>query len=153
MAAWRRVNRRSTGPADELGHRVAAAMMVPGERRDRLFDGVFVPDDTSQPLGRYENAMVLAYEADGIAKKIKVAVKSGELPKARPAELVEKALEIGLITSDEAELMARAEAARNDAIQVDDFDVEDYFRSAIGVDYNGDGAISEATASMAVREN
>ena len=153
VAAWSRFNRLSSGPSDELGHKVAAAMMVPGEQRDRLFDGVFVPDDTSHPLGRYENAMVLAYEADGIAKKIKVAVKSGELPKARPAELVEKALEIGLITSDEAELMARAEAARNDAIQVDDFDVEDYFRSAIGVDYNGDGAISEATASMAVHEN
>ena len=153
VAAWSRFNRLSSGPSDELGHLVAAAMMVPGEQRDRLFSGVFAPDDTSHPLGRYENAMVLAYEADGVAKKIKAAVKRGELPKARPAELVGKALEAGLITSDEAELMTRAEAARNDAIQVDDFDVEDYFRSAIGEDYNGDGAISEATASMTARLN
>ena len=128
-------------------------MMVPGEQRDRLFGGVFVPDDTSHPLGRYENAMVLAYKADGIAKKINAGVKSGVLPKERPAELVGKALEAGLITSDEAEMMSRAEAARNDAIQVDDFDVEDYFRGAIGVDHNGDGALADVTAALSTREN
>jgi len=153
VAAWSRFNRLSSGPSDKLSHKVAAAMLVPGEQRNRLFDGVYVPDDAEHPLGRYENAMTLVYEAEGVVKKIKAAVKSGELPKARPAELVGKAQEVGLISSDEAELMARAEAARNDTIQVDDFDVEDYFRSAIGVDPNGDGALADATAALSAREN
>jgi len=34
-----------------------------------------------------------------------------------------------------------------------DFDVEDYFRSAIGVDHIGDGALADATAALSAREN
>ncbi|MDX1439929.1 MAG: acyl-CoA dehydrogenase [Rubricoccaceae bacterium] len=153
VAAWSRLNRLSSGPSDQLAHKVAAAMQVPGEQRSRLFDGIFVPADSEHPLGRYEHAMALAHEADEIAGRIRGAVKTGELPRARPAELVEKAVETGLISSEEAELIARAEAARSDAIQVDAFDVEAYFRSAVGLDHNGDGATSNASASMAIRRN
>ncbi len=153
VAAWSRFNRLSAGPSDELSHKVAAAMLVPGEQRNRLFDGIFVPDDAQHPLGRYENAMTLAHQSDEIAKRIKAAVRSGELKMARPLALVQSALEASLITAEEADLMARSEAASYDAIQVDSFDVEEYFRAAVGVDHNGDGAVSEATASMAKREN
>ena len=54
------------------------------------------------------------------------AVKAGQLPKDRPAKLVMKAAEAGIITGDEAALIQKAEAARWDAIQVDSFTQEEY---------------------------
>ncbi|MDX1420367.1 MAG: acyl-CoA dehydrogenase [Rubricoccaceae bacterium] len=129
LAAWSRLNRLSGGPSDALGHRVAAAMQVPGAQRDRLFGGVFVPD-AEQPRGRLEHAMRLAYEASGVEKTIKDAIRRGELARAHPAALVPAAVEAGVITPEEAALLRRAEAARSDAIQVDAFTLEEYMQTA-----------------------
>src|SRR5690606_36588746 len=131
VAAWSRLNRLSSGPSDGLGHRVAAAMQVPGAQRDRLFGGIFVPEDAEHPLGRLEGAMRLASDAAGVERKVRDAVKAKQLPRPHPAALVQKAVEAGVITPDEAQLLQRAEAARTDAIQVDSFDNEDYFRAAV----------------------
>jgi acyl-CoA dehydrogenase len=145
VAAWSRLDRLSAGPSDDLGHEVATAMLTPSPQRDRLFDGVFVPDDVTRPLGRLENAMRLVYEAGDVERKIREAVKRKALPKAHPAVLVARAVEAGVITPEEAALLARAEAARADAIAVDAFDVEDYFRSAVDPDaFHGDGAATHA---------
>ncbi|NNF57340.1 MAG: acyl-CoA dehydrogenase [Rhodothermaceae bacterium] len=131
LAAWSRFNRLSAFPSDNVGHKVAAAMQVPGAQRERLFGGVFVSDDPTTPGGRLEHAFRLAYEAESVASKIKAAIKRRELPRAHPSTLIPQAVESGILSSDEAALLQRAEEARNDAIQVDAFDVEDYFRSAV----------------------
>lgn len=153
VAAWSRFNRLSSGPSDELGHKVASAMQEAGEQRDRLFSGVFVPEDVEHPLGRYEHTLLLVQQADEINRTLRAAVKRGELPKASPAVILEKALESGLISTAEAELVTRAEVARNDAIQVDAFDIENYFRTAMGSSHSGDGSVSEASAAMAIHTN
>ncbi|HIG75616.1 MAG TPA: acyl-CoA dehydrogenase [Bacteroidetes bacterium] len=146
LAAWSRFNRLSAEPSDRLGHTVAAAMQVPGEQRDRLFGGVFTSMDPNHTLGRFESAMQIAYEAEGVVRKVKDAIRSRQLPKAHPATLIPQAVEAGIITAAEADLLQRAEAARNDAIQVDAFDNEDYFASAVDPDRarpvqsQGDGA-------------
>jgi len=159
VAAWSRLNRLSAGPSDGLGHRVAAAMQVPGAQRDRLFSGVFVPEDRERPLGRLEHAMRLAYAAAGVERKLRDAVKSKQLPKAHPAALVAKAVEAGVVTPEEARLLQQAEAARADAIQVDAFDVADYFRSAVDPEatapaptaapMGGDGAAGKEAGAVA----
>ena len=69
--------------------------------------------------------------ADRIAAKIKAAVKDKRLPKGRPAALVEAAVEAGVLTADEAEQVAAAEAARRDAIEVDCFTLEEYLQSSV----------------------
>lgn len=131
LAVWSRLNRISGEPSDRVGGRVAALMQVPGEQRDRLFGGVFVSDDPTTAGGRFEHAMVLAYQAEGVVTKVKDAVKAKRLPKANPAVLVAQAVEAGVITADEADLLRRAEEARNDAVQVDSFTTEEYFASAV----------------------
>ena len=50
--------------------------------------------------------------------------------KAAPAAMVAEALEKRIVTAEEAELLRSAEEARNDAIQVDSFDLEEYLRGA-----------------------
>ncbi|MEZ4765203.1 MAG: acyl-CoA dehydrogenase domain-containing protein [Calditrichia bacterium] len=44
-------------------------LQSPGEQRDRLTNGVFVPDDVQQALGRLENAFRLAVDSEPILKK------------------------------------------------------------------------------------
>ena len=103
-------------------------MQTPGKQRDRMAEGAYIPKDKEEALGRFENAFALAVQGDAVAKKIYKAVKAKQLPKDRPAKLVPKAVEAGIITADEAQVIQQAEAARWDAIQVDSFDLDDYKR-------------------------
>ncbi len=126
LALWSRINPIGTMPNDKLGHKVAHSLQVPGDQRDRLFDGLYVPADEEEAVGRIENAFKLSYEADQIVVRINHAIKSKKLPKGKPMTMIEKAVEAGIITKDEANLINRAEEARDDAIQVDHFSLTEY---------------------------
>ncbi len=143
-AWWSRLNRLSTPPSDRLGHRVAQLMLTPGEQRERMTAGMYVPSDPNEALGRLERAFRLAYQEDELLRKIYAAVKRGELPRARPEQLVRQAVEKGIITAEEAGLIQEAEAARWDAIQVDAFTLEEYrhYYNAppAGIEAAGDGS-------------
>jgi len=132
VALWSRLNPVGSGPRDELGHGIARVLQTPGRARDALTRGLFVPSDPEHPLGRLENAFRLCVEADGVARRIRAAVKAGTLPRKRPEHLIEPALEAGILTPEEADLMRRAEAARDDLIQVDSFTLEEYLATAAG---------------------
>jgi acyl-CoA dehydrogenase len=125
---WSRMNALGSMPSDDLGQVVAKRMQIPGEQRRRLTEGIYAPEDKTQAFGRLENAFRLSVEGDAVASKIYRAVKAGQLPKGRPAVLVPKAVEAGIITADEARVIEEAEAARWDAIQVDAFLIDDYKR-------------------------
>ena len=140
VAWWSRLNALSPMPSDHIGHRVAQAIQTPGPQRDRLFGGLFQGDDPTSGRGRLEHAFLVCSEAEGVAAKIKDAVRKRQLPRAHPAALVEKAVAEGVITREEAALVQRAEAARADAIMVDDFSTEEYFRTAADLPATGDGA-------------
>ena len=101
-------------------------MMTPGELRDSLTWAVHLSPDPRDALMIYENTLELVTKAAAIYKKIYKAVKAKKLPRGKPQLLVDKALEAGIITADEAKLAKDAEAARNDAIQVDSFDVDTF---------------------------
>jgi acyl-CoA dehydrogenase len=145
-AWWSRINSISNGPSDRVGHEVARLMQTPGEQRQRLTAGIYVPDDVNEALGRLENAFRLAYEGDKVARAISKAIKAKKLPKDRPENLIDQAAEAGVITYDEASILRQSEAARNDAIQVDSFTLEEYMRGAVKPDAMpaGDGATIEA---------
>ena len=147
IALWSRLNPLSNGPTDEMGHAVAKLMQTPGEQRRRLSKGIYAPEKLDEPFGRLENAFRLAYEGDHVARTISKAVKAKKLPKARPSELLDSALNAGIITPEEAQTVRDSEAARQDAIQVDSFTLEEYNRGAIhpGDTPAGDGAAVEAT--------
>lgn len=130
IGLWSRLNSMGSGPSDALSHKVAQALQVPGEQRDRMSDGMYLPTDVDSAVGRLEHAFLLCVEAEGVAKKIKAAVKAKKLPKKAPAALVEEALKQGVIASAEADLVRRAEAARDDAIAVDSFTLNEYLETS-----------------------
>ncbi|MFN3596938.1 MAG: acyl-CoA dehydrogenase [Rubricoccaceae bacterium] len=156
IAAWSRLNRLSGYPSDRTGHKVAQAMQVPGAQRDRLTEGMFVPSDADEALGRLERAMRLAHEAEAVERKLKSAVRAGTLPRRlAPKELAAQALAKGVLSAEEVQLLRDAHAAREDAMQVDSFSLEEYLRSAVETLVAGDGATGRAAgdgASQSVAE-
>lgn len=133
MLWWSRINPIGSMPSDKLGSQVARAMQIPGAHRDRLTDGVYLPDpsDMNEPLSVLEHAFRLSVQSETVARKIRDGVKSGRLPKDIPSRLVSKAVEAGVITREEADLVAKTEKARNEAVAVDSFTMEEYKQTAI----------------------
>lgn len=127
---WSRLNPIGAMPSDYLGSKVARTLLTPGAQRDALTRGCWIPPVDSPTaavgLGRLEHAFRLCSEAEPILKKIKDAVRSKQLPKAKPAELLDAAVKAGLVTPTEADTVRKAEEARNAAIQVDSFSLEEY---------------------------
>ncbi|UBF27195.1 acyl-CoA dehydrogenase [Kovacikia minuta CCNUW1] len=126
MLAWWRLNPIGTLPADALGSQVAQRLQTPGSDRDRLTANIYIPNHPDEALGRLEQAFRLSSEAEAIFKTIKAASQSGQLPQAKPEQLIDAAIAANVITEADAHLIREATAARNDAVQVDSFTLEEY---------------------------
>lgn len=126
VGRWARLNSMGFGPSDDLGHKVCNAMLADSPQRDRLTKGIFTPDEKEEGLGKLEWAFKLSSQATDVERKIKKAVKAKKLPKKRAKDLVALALEKGIISEQEKDVITRATEARWDAIQVDDFKDDEY---------------------------
>ena len=123
---WWRMNPLSAGPRDSDGEKIARLMQTPGEQRRRMAEGVYMPDDPEQAMGRLQQAFESAAAARTIRTRLRMAVKSGQI--VRGPALVENAVTAGVITKEEQNTLAAAAAAQWDAIQVDAFGPEAYLR-------------------------
>lgn len=130
VSVWSRFNTFSNMPPDKIGSQVAHALQKPGAQRDALTLGMYIPQDPNEAVGRLENAFNLVTLADPIIHKIIHAIRSRQLPEDDPDRLAAKAVEAGIITREEADLVVRAEEARNDAIQVDSFTLNEYMKTS-----------------------
>lgn len=131
VALWSRINPIGSPPSDRLGSRIARALQEPGNLRNRLTEGIFIPTDSGDHLATLEAALILHHQADEIVGKIKDAVRARKLPKDRPESLIPQAVEEQVITREEAELLKTAERARTAAITVDSFSLAEYLQTAV----------------------
>ena len=127
-ALFSRLNPVGAPPSDRLGAKVARLLTAAGPVRDRLGEGLYVPTDPQEAVGRLERAFRLVSEASPVLERIRAASKAGRLPKGSPETLVDAALEAEVISSREAAIVREAMAARDDAIQVDSFTLAEYQR-------------------------
>ena len=139
-----RVNPFGSGPSDGTGQRAARALLQPSGLRDRLTQRIHLDDDAANGmagahataasqrsgLARLERALQLCVDAEPILKKLKDAVRAGRLPKARPTHLLEQALDNGILTTAERDLVKAAELARSEAVAVDSFTLAEYLATA-----------------------
>jgi acyl-CoA dehydrogenase len=130
FAWWWRMNPIGTLPSDQLSSQVAHSLQIPGQQRNRLTAGIYIPDSAEEALGRLERAFLLSSQVEPILQIIKTASREGKLPQQRPEQLVSAALKAGVISAKEVELLCEAEFARNDAIQVDSFTLEEYMQGS-----------------------
>ena len=107
-------------PSDELGHKVAKLMLAPGEARDRLTAGIYMPASADEPLNVLEQALQCAVVSEAVETKLRAAVKAGRIPAQRD-EKITAALKQRVITANELELMGKMDHLRRRVIMVDDF--------------------------------
>ena len=108
-------------PADALSHEVADILLKPGSLRDRLTEGVYIPDDEEQPLAQLEDALLKSVLAEPALRKLRKAMKAGTLPHGDPEKAVDPGVTGGIITEQEASDIRSAMEARKVVIQVDEF--------------------------------
>ncbi len=126
IRAWSNFNTMELGFTDDLTHQTARAFLTPGEVRDRLTAGIYIPKNTDEALGRLENAFKVVKKAEEIERRISQAVRKGKLPKKRIFKLIELAKEKNIINDVEEGILNEAAAVRWDACQVDSFTEEAY---------------------------
>jgi acyl-CoA dehydrogenase len=125
FGVWCRLNPIGILPSDRTGSQIARILQNPGQQRDKLSEHIYIPSDPEEALGRLERAFSLLSQVEPVLKKIKVAISTGKLPQQKPERLISQALEAGIINEQEAKLVREAQNARNDAVQVDSFTLEE----------------------------
>lgn len=126
VRAWSNINPLAGEANDQHTHKIATLLLSDTEQRERLLEGSYVPSDITQAVGRLENAFHAVKRAEAIEKKVRDAVRAKTLPKVKGPKLYNSALEAGVISQDEYAQIAKAEELRLDAIQVDDFRLDEY---------------------------
>ena len=113
-------------PSDALGAQVARALLEDREERLGLTRDIYVPPPHEPGLGRLEAALDKVVDALAVEAKIRDAVRSGRIDRAPGDALVELARKAAVITDEDCRRIRAADAARDEAIQVDAFDPEEY---------------------------
>ncbi len=116
------LGKRLTPPSDRQGHEVAALLMQPGEARDRLTYGMYIPDDEQQAIGALEAALLSTLECEPLQAQLHAARREGKLKAMEELQRISEARDIGLVTAEQALLLERDYALRRKVIMVDDFD-------------------------------
>jgi acyl-CoA dehydrogenase len=113
-------------PSDALGAQVARALLEDREERLRLTRDIYVPPPHEPGLGRLEAALDKVVDALAVEAKIRDAVRAGRIDRAPGDALVELAREAGVITEEDCRRIRAADEARDEAIQVDAFDADEF---------------------------
>ncbi|MEN8264243.1 MAG: acyl-CoA dehydrogenase [Nitrospirota bacterium] len=110
-------------PDDRLDHNVAGLLISPSVSRERLTEGIHIPESVSESLGLIEDALEKVVAAESVEKKIREAIKSGILKRSSRDEEWKDAVMAGVIDNDEAALVRTAISARKEVVRVDDFSI------------------------------
>jgi len=117
-------------PLDARNHECAKLLLEPGAARDRLTAGMYVPKDESDATGILESAFLATVACEPIEKRLREAVKKGEIVTRSGVDTPTVARDKGIISDEELALWQRKEALRRNVIKVDDFP-QDFGRAEI----------------------
>jgi acyl-CoA dehydrogenase len=117
---------RCVPPSDALGAQVARALLDDREERNALTSDIFVPPPDEPGLGRLEAALDKAVAALAVESAVRDAVREGRIERAPGHDLLDLALQAGVINEFERQRVSEADEARDEVIQVDSFDAEAY---------------------------
>lgn len=118
------LGRRLHPASDKLGTRVANSMMEGGAALQSLTKMMFVSKDEADPIGVLPIAHQAVIAAEPLEKKLRNMARKNEFAAVSPATQLAEALEKGILTQEEFDLVTRARQLKRDVIMVDDFDMQ-----------------------------
>ena len=122
------LGQRETAPSDQLAHQVAADMQRHDEMLERLTRFRFQPqaevDELYEPLAVLKPALAAARQTGKLEQLIRKAEAKGQLTAETPSARISQAVELQLISEEEAEQLREARRLVKIAITVDDFDMD-----------------------------
>ncbi|HKB58732.1 MAG TPA: acyl-CoA dehydrogenase [Gallionellaceae bacterium] len=120
--------RRARPPSDLLGHQVTALLMQPGETRDRLTAGMYLPQGSDDPVAALELALHSTLECEPLQARVEAARKARGSSRVRgmtELERIADAQEKGVLQQEEALLLECDYDLRRKVVMVDDFAPEE----------------------------
>lgn len=118
---------RLTPPSDRQMHKLVDDLLDPSDAlRRALSRDIFIPPLGRHGLGLLEDAHGKVLKAGPIIAKIQAARRMGHLDKAPLGVMAAQARAKGIVDDNDLHLIRDAEAAQDDAIQVDDFTPDAY---------------------------
>ncbi len=135
------INPIARPPVDDQTSKAAAILQQYNEQYQRLTEGLYVGADDTQGLGRLLKAFRLTTEAEPVRHKIRAAQKARKLNRGEPEQVLDAALEQGVISAQDADLLKRAHQACLDAVEVDVFTEDEFYGKGMvqGETATGDG--------------
>ena len=109
-------------PSDKLELEIARSLLSNSDTRKYFRDMCYVPHKYDDIVGRMEVTFDEVLASTPVVAKIKKAIKSKELPKDSAPNLIDVALEKGIITQQEHDVFSSALVKTNEVIQTDEFD-------------------------------
>ena len=121
-----RINRFESEANDVLTHQISKNALNNEYFREKITDGIYIPKDQEEALGRLEYSLELFRKSQPIMLKINKNIKAKKLAKANPDNLYKNALAKKIITKKEFELLNLTQEVINDAVQVDEYLLKEY---------------------------
>lgn len=114
-------------PRDALLKRAANVILRWGSARERLTEGLFIPDVDNDPIAELEVALEKATAAQPVVTHLRKAMQNGQLRIGDSEHCLPEAVSAGIIDEREAVLVREAIVARQRVIGVDEFPA-DYWK-------------------------
>jgi acyl-CoA dehydrogenase len=109
-------------PSDNLGRDIAALVMTPSAARERLSHYIYKTQESHNPYGQLQEALVLSTMAEPLEKRIRIdGVKTGRVTALDLPGQIAQALALGIINDAEAEVLNQYDAKVLAIVNVDDF--------------------------------
>ena len=132
IAFYSKINAFVCQSSDDSENLLVKRALKSGEFRNNLTSGIYLPKDQDQALAKLENALLLFEKSEVVLTRIRKAVKENLLPKESKEninELLDIAVSKNIISKDDASIVKQSKAATYDAVQVDEYSLEDYKNS------------------------
>ncbi|MBT3026995.1 MAG: acyl-CoA dehydrogenase [gamma proteobacterium symbiont of Ctena orbiculata] len=116
------VGRRFNAPKDSLEKAIVELVTVDSATRTGLTSGLYMEAGANNPLAEVNQVFLESLLLQPILKRLKSAVRAGELSMPEDGDLAGAALSAALVTEHEAEQLRRFDRHLMAVIHVDDFD-------------------------------
>jgi acyl-CoA dehydrogenase len=109
-------------PSDRLGRDIADLIMHPTAARERLSRDIYKTQESHNPLGLLQEALILSTMAESLEKRIRVdGIKTGRIGALDLPGQISQALDIGILSEAEAAVLRDYDAKVSKLLAVDDF--------------------------------